>query len=121
MNTMRLPVTLTASEVSVRSQELAAIIEKKAATEYDMKAYAATCKKALAEADEKIRELTKIVLSGKESRHVDVVEYPNYERNLMETIRLDTHEIVEYREMKESEKTRNLFELNRSEPIEAVQ
>jgi len=50
-----------------------------------------------------------MVNSGLEHRSVDVTEKPNYTRGIMETFRLDTGEMVKYRELKESEKTKGLF------------
>jgi len=57
-DTMVLPVPLTVDEISIHAKELAKILGQKADAEYAMKSYAASCKKQIAEADEKIRELS---------------------------------------------------------------
>jgi len=121
-DTMILPVPLTVDEITVRAKELAKTLEEKANAEYSMKSYAASCKSKIAEADEKIRELYQTVNSGREYRAVDVTEKPNYARGIMEIFRLDTGEVVQYRELKESEKTRSLFPEHEaaSAPEEAV-
>jgi len=108
-DTRSLQVPLTTEEITVRAKELSEILEQRSGVESAMKCYATSCKKEIAEMDIKINSLCQVVSSGKEYRQVDVTEKPNYERGLMETFRLDTGEIVDYRELKESEKTRKLF------------
>ena len=106
---MTLQVPLTTEEIAVRAKELSETLEKKSDIESSMKFAATSFKKEIAGLDEKLKALCQMVSSGKEYRQVDVIDRPNYERGLMETFRLDTGEIVKYRELKESEKTKSLF------------
>ena len=106
---MSLPVALTTEEIAIRAKELSETLENRDQIEGQAKYAAIGYKQKIQEMNQTITNLYRIVNSGKENREVDVTERPNYDRGLMETFRLDTGEVVEYRELKESEKTKKLF------------
>ena len=109
-STMSLPVVLTTEEIAIRAKELSETLERRDVAEAEAKFTARSYKQAVEELNTKITSLYRMVNSGKEDREVDVIDKPNYERGLMETFRLDTGDIVKYRQLKESEKTKSLFE-----------
>ena len=109
-STMSLPVILTTEEIAIRAKELSETLERRDLIESEAKSTARGYKQAVEDLGKKITNLYRMVNSGKEDREVDVIDRPNYERGLMETLRLDTGAVVQYRQLKESEKTKSLFE-----------
>lgn len=101
--TKMLPVMLNETEQHERSQEMSTkFIEL-----VDMKATHASRKKAMADAekalDYELSNLARIVKQGKELRPVECRIVPNVERSTMDTVRLDTGEVVESRPMTRTE------------------
>lgn len=108
-STMQLPVKLTDEELQIRSRELAEKLTEIEAVDEDrasaMAAFKARKDKLVLDS----RRLTRIVRTGQEEREVHVTETKNWERGTIETIRLDTGEVVSSRPMNPSERQEALF------------
>jgi hypothetical protein len=109
MNTQHLPVRLTTDELLLRSDELAKTIRERDEAERNMKAAQATAKRKIDTLELDIARLAEIVRDRQENRPVEVHEIKNWDRLTMDTIRLDTGEIVGSRSMSPSERNASLF------------
>lgn len=113
MPTQNLPVHLTTDELLTRAEGLA-----KAITERDVHVAAAKAAASSAKAktdllEKEVSRLATIVKERREDRPVDVTDIRNWERRTIDTIRLDTGEVVGYRSMTAAEKNGDLFEEER--------
>lgn len=122
--TRELPVQLTEDEYHIRSAELATAErifgEKRAAEAIAAEKWKGE-KQALKEDTEtayaKLTLLGRVVREKREFRAVQIVEQPDHERRVVDTVRIDTGEIVESRGMTPAELQRTLFAVN-AQPIE---
>lgn len=119
MNTMSLPVRLTEQELIIKGNELSVCVQELAETEMQKKTALSGFKDEIDKTSELIERLAKIVREKKEYREVEVTDRRNEERMTMDTIRLDTGEVVSYRELKGHERNLGLFpsEVERSESV----
>lgn len=108
-NTKNLPVPLTDEEYMVRSKELAEQVQALEKIESDKKVVANQFKGEIDAVAAKISHLAKIVKERREWREVEVNEVRNYDRMTMDTVRLDTGEVVSYRDMTSQERNPSLF------------
>jgi hypothetical protein len=106
---MSLPVTLTEQELIIKGNELSIQVEDLADVEVRKKTAMSAFKEEIEASEERIAKLAKIVREGKEYREVEVTERRNEDRMTMDTIRLDTEEVVSYRELKGYERNLGLF------------
>lgn len=118
--TRELPVKLTDAELRERAKELGAAIEDHAIAERQKKAAADDFKMQLEALDTKISNLGHIVTRGEEYRPVAITTRKDFERSKVETIRLDTNEVVDSRPMTLDEKQSGLFDDEESQEIEDV-
>ena len=109
MNTQSLPVRLTTDELLLRSDELAKTIRERDETERAMKSAQATAKRKIDSLELDITRLAEVVRDRQENRPVEVREIKNWDRLTMDTIRLDTGEVVGSRSMSRSERNASLF------------
>lgn len=108
MNTQSLPVRLTTDELLLRSDELAKAVRERDDAERAMKSAQATAKRKIDLLDLDITRLADIVRDRQEDRPVEVREFKNWVRLTMDTVRLDTGEIVGSRSMSRSERNDEL-------------
>jgi hypothetical protein len=111
VQTMMLPVALTHEEVFVRSQELSAAVsegEKKSAElETFVEQSKATKKRLETEVEVlslRVRHLATVVRSAREDRPVEIRRDYDYVAGKVETVRLDTGEIVGTRGLTDEER-----------------
>ncbi len=109
MNTMTLPVILTETELILKGHELAEDLQELADIELRKKTAMNGFKEEIESIEVKVSDLARIVREGKEYREVEVKEERDEERMVMNTIRLDTGEIVKYRELQGHERNLKLF------------
>ena len=109
MNTQSLPVRLTTDELLLRSDELAKTIREAADVEAAMKSAQAASKSKLGKLEADVARLARIVREKVEDRAVEVTEIRNWDSLTMDTLRLDTGEIVGSRAMSYSERNGTLF------------
>jgi uncharacterized membrane-anchored protein len=107
--TRQLPVELSEQELLIKGNELAVLNEELSTTESQKKVANQGFKEVLDRTQEQIDRLAKIVREKKEYREVEVVDRKNMDRMTMDTIRLDTGEVVSYRELQGHERNLGLF------------
>jgi hypothetical protein len=114
--TVPLPVTLTKDEILARGKELARVKDEhtRAADELETAQLAwKTMKEGFAnrisEAEDRMRQLARAINSGVETRDVEVCDEPEFKAGVMNTVRLDTGELVSSRGLTEAERQRSLF------------
>lgn len=100
----RLPCALSEAEKALRADELAREVKRHGEIELAKKAAAEAHAKELKESDRRIGELAEQVRTGVEPREVECQEVVRFARNLVETIRLDTGEVVSSRAMRPEER-----------------
>ncbi len=108
MNTQNLPVRLTTDELLMRSDELAKTIRERDEAERNMKSAQATAKRKIDTLELDITRLAEIVRDRQENRPVEVTEVKNWLRLTMDTVRVDTGEIVGSRSMSAYERNEAL-------------
>lgn len=99
-----LPCTLTEEEKAVKSKELCTTLLERAALELEKKDTMADFKKSLSDKNDEIDELARLISTGIEYRPVACRDFERFERNQVETVRLDTGEVVRSRVMGPSER-----------------
>jgi hypothetical protein len=109
MDHLNLPVKLTNDELLIRSNELAEQVQELAAIEYRKKLANNAFKEEIEKTEESVGQLARIVKDREEYRDVEVREVKNMERLTMDTVRLDTGEVVSYRDLKGHERNLDLF------------
>jgi len=109
MNTMNLPVKLSEQELIIKGNELSVHIQDLDVVELQKKTANSGFKDEIDKLTEKISGLAKIVREKKEYREVEVADQKNMDRMTMDTVRLDTGEVVSYRELKGHERNLGLF------------
>lgn len=107
--TMSLPVKLSEQELLIKGNELSKLLQDLETVEAQKKTANAGFKDEIDKLTEQISGLATIVREKKEYREVEVEERKNMDRMIMETIRLDTGEVVSYRELKGHERNLGLF------------
>ena len=108
MNTMNLPVRLTTDELLMRSDELAKKIRERDEAERAMKSAQATAKRKIDVLELEITRLAEVVRDRQEDRPVEVTEVKNWLRLTMDTVRIDTGELVGSRSMSAYERNEAL-------------
>jgi hypothetical protein len=108
MNTQSLPVRLTTDELLMRSDELAKAVRERDDAERAMKSASATAKRKIDLLDLDITRLADVVRERQENRPVEVTEVKNWRRLTMDTVRIDTGELVGSRSMSAYERNEAL-------------
>lgn len=108
--TWELPVKLTLDETKLRSEALGKAIQEHADIEAEKDASNKRFKERLESLDLDISRLGRICREGRELRHVPVTDHKDYDRGTVETVRLDTGEVVGSRPMNEDERQAGLFD-----------
>jgi hypothetical protein len=106
---MDLPVKLSEQELIIKGNELSVHIQELDVVELQKKSANSAFKDEIDKLTEQVSRLAKIVREKKEYREVEVTDRKNLERMTMDTIRLDTREVVSYRELKGHERNLGLF------------
>ena len=109
--TMRLPVKLTSEEKIEKGKALADQYAIVADLHVEKTAAASRIKSSIESAEAVAASLARIVRDGAEDREVAVMEQKNFDRRTVETIRLDTHEVVSTRPMSRDDAQAGLFDL----------
>jgi len=104
MPTETLSCTLTPAESAARAFELAVLVRKIEDEETAAKAAAAAARDSMKELDADLRRLARVVREGKEDRQVEVRVTRNPTDATVETVRVDTGEIVRSRAMTPEER-----------------
>ncbi len=119
MVTRNLPVPLTDEEQHLKAQEMATaeriLSEAEAEESSQATAWAARKKgleKATGDARATLGLIGRVVREKREFRPVEIVESPNHDTKTVDTVRVDTGEVIETRGMSQSELQRSLFALN---------
>jgi hypothetical protein len=105
---MHLPVALTEREVLQRSWRLAAIEQEIENHEQALAEAKRAAKDALDRLALERRHLATVIRTGQETREVEVEHRDNWREATIECYRLDTGELVEFRQMSPSERQRAL-------------
>lgn len=100
----RLPCALSEAEKALRADELAREVDRHGNIELAKRAAAKLYAKDLEECDRRIGELAEQVRTGVEQRDVECQEVVRFARNLVETVRVDTGEVVSARAMRPEER-----------------
>ena len=109
MPTQSLPVKLTDDELIIRGNELSAHVQDLEEVAGRKKLAMNSFKEEIEKVEELIQSVARVVRKREEYREVEVREVKNMERLTMGTIRLDTMEVVSYRDLKGHERNLNLF------------
>ncbi len=109
MKLEKLPCKLTNDEVRRKGEELALERKKHREVADEAKASAARFKADLKAIDEKIDDLAEQVRSRRETREVEVIERKDMDIAMVETIRVDTGEVIRSRAMTLNERQIHLF------------
>jgi hypothetical protein len=111
-----LPVKLDKAAVMIRSKEMAEVSKQRTDKSIELQAYVEASKGAkktleseLAALDAHLSLLGTVVRTESESREVEVLDEIDARKGVMNTIRLDTQEIVGTRGLTEAERQRSLF------------
>lgn len=109
MKTRTLPAKLTKDELLQKSREIAEKVRELDEVEADKKDHAASFKLKIESIEGEIHRVARILRDGAEDREVEVQERRNDVSRTMETVRVDTGEIVEWRPLTGSELQKPLF------------
>lgn len=111
-----LPVKLDKAAVMIRSKEMAEISKQRTDKAIELQAYVESSKGVkktlesdLAALDAHLSLLGTVVRTESESREVEVLDEIDAKKGVMNTIRLDTNEVVGTRGLTEAERQRSLF------------
>lgn len=105
----RLFVKLSDLELLERGQQLASVEKVFDDVEDELKTVSASMRAALKSHRAKIQALSKVVNERKEERMVKIVDRADYRTNEMQTIRIDTGDIVRSRTLTREEMQGTLF------------
>lgn len=105
---------MTEDDKRMRSQELVALLEREDGLKAQAKVASQGFKARTEEAEAARKDIQRALRDSKELRSVDVEERHNYVRRVVETVRMDTFEVIESRAMRPNE-------LQEALPIEAFQ
>lgn len=100
----RLPCKLTPEEIAAESLALAHQINARDALTLEKQLAAQRFAKDLKEAERKIGDLAEAVRTGVEYRQIATRDEPDFERGVVEIIRVDTGAVVRKREMRADER-----------------
>lgn len=109
IETRMLPVKLTETELLAKGDELARKFHEANTEEDQQKEAKAAMKERFDKLKREARELGEIVRSKREMREVEVIARHDLERHVVETVRVDTNEVVETRMMNADERNLKLF------------
>lgn len=107
--TKYLPVKIAEFEVLERSRTLSQRLQEKTEVEAEKATSMRAFGKRLNDLQGEITRLGTIVRTGEESRDVEVYEEKDFKERRVKTIRSDTHECVDVRDMFESERQGEIF------------
>lgn len=118
--TMLLPVKLDQDAVAVRAKEMGAVCKARTDKAIELEHYIKASKGAketllgeLAGLDSHLSLLGSVVRTEREDREVEVLDEIDAKKGVMNTIRLDTNEVVGTRGLTEAERQRSLFDAQR--------
>lgn len=114
----RLPCTLSSQEKELKAVELARTVTNRDALAYEKSLAAQRYAKQIKTAERRIGDLAEEVRSGIEYREVQVTERRDFDRNVVEIIRLDTKEVCGQRAMRAEERQAEMFPKKPGEPAE---
>jgi len=117
--TERLPVKLNADEIEINARALGLAHAKKREVEDELSQAKTLAKQKIEALDTEISSRSRVAVTGEEERSVPVQLRKNFQRSVVETIRLDTMELVGTRPMNPSERQQGLFEEREQEEDDA--
>lgn len=103
-----LPVRLTREEKEQASTGLAEALDQEEKLELELAGVKREFKDRAEELTTKVRHLGRLVRTGVEERTVECEVRPNWRNGTMETFRLDTGEMVNFRPLSREERQREL-------------
>lgn len=112
MDTLTLPCPLTEAELLERGQRISELVREHGAVEEEKRSAASEYKTRLDDLDKQIRDLAVEVRSKSALRPVEVRREKDYERDVEETIRCDTGEVIETRALAPGERQAQLFDIS---------
>ena len=112
MNTKSLPVKLSEQELIIKGNELSILVQELDSTEQRKKDANSGFKSEIDSLSLQVSGLARIVREKKEYREVECEDRKNLERMTMDTVRLDTLEVVSYRELQGHERNLGLFPMD---------
>ena len=110
MKLEKLPCKLDNTEVRLKGEELALARKEHHELADAAKASAARFKTSIKEVDERIDDLAEQVRTRQETRDVEIIDVKDMDRQMVDTIRTDTGEVVRSRAMTLNERQIHLFE-----------
>jgi hypothetical protein len=108
VDTKWLPVHLTDDEVRARGERIVALMQERTEADADAKRQRDAHKARVSDLDKTMTHLAHEVRTRTEHRDVEVKEAFDHDRGLVETVRLDTGEVVETRPMTARERQKPL-------------
>ena len=105
-----LPVTLSKDELAIKADELARGFERLKTLEAEKKDANADFKMRIEIQKSEVARLSGVVSSKSEMREVECRTRKNYELGVVETVRVDTDEVVETRAMDVAERQASFAE-----------
>lgn len=105
-----LPVPLTETEVRIKGEELAALERCIADIEAEKSAAAKRLGDAVKEGRAKALEIAQMIESREELRPVQVVEHPDFGRQVVDLVRVDTGVVIRSRPMTERDRQVSLLD-----------
>jgi hypothetical protein len=103
-----LPCQLTSQEKLIKGEELVKRLEEKEELEDRKKTAADDFKSAIGVKEFDVKKLARQIGTGIEHREIECRELFHFARNLVETIRLDTGEVIRSRAMRPEERQAGL-------------
>jgi len=104
-----LPVELSKEELLVKSKVMSECITRIDEIDHDLRDYRARIREEQHELQSKISALAYCIRTGTEDREVECQDLADWKTGKVVTLRLDTDEEIEVREMTQNERQRSLL------------
>jgi len=112
------PVDLRQDEIVARATDLSGAIRRRMALDDEKKRFTDDWKDRATKIDQEVQRLNRIVGDRKEGRSVECIEKRNEVDCTMETVRLDTGEVIRARPMTPNERQLKLVSIKDGSPLD---
>lgn len=109
---MILPVRLSDNEIKLRGEKLADLLREIGVLDEEKKLESKKYSDKIKEKEIEANEVADAIRSGQEDRDVEIERRPDYTKEVVEVIRLDTGEIIASEPMTDEDRQLNLTPLN---------
>ena len=106
--TMILPVKLQDKEIKERGETLAELLRSIGEKEADKAMAAKEASNEIKKLEAEVGVVADAIRTGQEDREVEIERRPDYDRNVVEIVRVDTGEVVVTEELKDEDRQTNL-------------